>query len=210
MHSALSLAKFKSYNLPMSTTAYMENLNRGHFETRTIRPDTEMFEVKQVHGTEIASPETLPCEADGIIVSWDDFNRPLAIKTADCMPIVLEGEKGIVFLHAGWRGLASGILKRPEIALIFPLRALIGPSIHNCCFEVSANFKENFKSSAHFTKRGDKLFFDLQQEAKKELIERFPNLLIEIAPVCTACDEQFHSFRRNKTTERNWNLYIKG
>lgn len=191
-------------------TAYMENLNRGRFETWTTRPEVNMLQVKQVHGVDIATPETIPCEADGLFVSWNDFENPLAIKTADCMPIVIEGEKGIVFLHAGWKGLANGILKRPEISLIVPQRVLIGPCIHNCCFEVSEDFQENFKGSQNFKRIEGKLFFDLPQEAKKQLRDAFPGLLVEITPICTCCNPIFHSYRRDKTSERNWNIYIKG
>src|SRR5262245_44824651 len=116
---------------------FSENLNRGRFETWTRKPDFDFIHATQVHGTDIVSPETLPCEDDGLVVSWEDLDRPTAIKTADCLPIVIEGQKGLVFLHAGWRGLAHGILERPEISMIVPQRVHIGPSIHECCFEVS-------------------------------------------------------------------------
>ncbi len=168
------------------------------------------YHVTQVHGVEIVSLETLPAEADGMIASWEDLNAPMAIKTADCLPIVIEGEKGVVFLHAGWRGLADGILRRPEVALIIPQRAFIGPSIHVCCFEVSPEFKDNFKTSSFFKEVGGKLYFDLQQEARYQLQQEFNNLLVSIAPTCTCCHNEFNSYRRDKTKNRNWNLYIKG
>lgn len=190
--------------------AYQENLNNGRFETWTTKPQMLVNEAVQVHGTDIVSLETLPCEADGLMVSWEKFDRPLAIKTADCLPIVIEGEKGVIFLHAGWRGLANGILKKPEISMINPLRVFIGPSIHECCFEVSPDFKENFPDSPFFKKVGDKYFFSLQEEAKRQLREDFPSLLIQYAPICTSCNKLFHSYRRDKTSQRNWNLYIKG
>jgi YfiH family protein len=189
---------------------YREGLNRGRFETWTVKPEMDFLSVTQVHGTDIVGPETLPAEADGLFVSWEEFRKPLAIKTADCLPIVIEGETGVVFLHAGWRGLANGILKKPEVSLIKPQRVFIGPSIHDCCFEVSADFKENFPDSPFFTGVGNKYFFNLQQEARRQLRELFPNLLIEIAPICTSCRKDFHSWRRDKNQNRNWNLYIKG
>lgn len=189
---------------------YSENLNHGRFETWTKKPEMIFHQATQVHGTDIVSIETLPCEADGLVVSWDDFDKPLAIKTADCLPILIEGGKGVVFLHAGWRGLAKGILARPEVHMIQPERVLIGPSIHECCFEVSPDFKENFPDSPFFKDTGDKLYFALQEEAKRLLKIEFPNLLIQIAPICTCCNLDYHSHRRDKTTERNWNLYIKG
>lgn len=170
----------------------------------------DFLSVKQVHGTDIVGPETLPADADGLYVSWEDFRKPLAIKTADCLPIVIEGEAGVVFLHAGWKGLAHGILRKPEVHLVKPQRAFIGPSIHECCFEVSEDFRENFPGSPNFKKREGKFFFDLQLEARAQLREVFPNLLVEIAPVCTSCKPEYHSWRRDKKQERNWNLYIKG
>lgn len=189
---------------------YSQSLEKGKFETWTTKPDLNFHHVTQVHGVEIVSLETLPAEADGMMVSWNELNQPLAIKTADCMPIVFEGEKGVVFLHAGWKGLAGGILKRPEIALINPQRVLIGPSIHACCFEVSPDFKQNFNSSPFFKHSDGKLYFDLQAEAARLLKNEFPDLSVTIAPVCTCCDLKFHSHRRDKTKNRNWNLYIKG
>lgn len=194
----------------MLDIAFSENLNRGRFETWTKKPDMYLVHAHQVHGVDIVSEETLPCEADGLICSWEEFNKPLAIKTADCLPIVIEGEKGVVFVHAGWRGLAHGILERPEISIIQPQRVLIGPSIHECCFEVSADFNTNFPDSPFFKKNGDKYSFNLQEEAKRRLRVNFPGLLIQIAPFCTCCNNNFHSYRRDKTTERNWNIYIKG
>jgi YfiH family protein len=189
---------------------YREGLNRGRFETWTKEPEMDFLSVHQVHGTDIVGPETLPSEADGLIVSWEEFHQPLAIKTADCMPIVIEGETGVVFVHAGWKGLAHGILERPELHLIKPQRVFIGPSIHACCFEVSADFKKNFPNSPFFTEREGKYYFNLQQEARLRLSILYPNLLVEIAPVCTFCRPEFHSWRRDKNSERNWNLYIKG
>lgn len=197
------------YN-PCMEIPYRESLNRGRFETWTVRPELEFHSVTQVHGTDIVGPETLPAEADGLLVSWEEFKHPLAIKTADCLPIVIEGETGVVFLHAGWRGLATGILRKPELKLIRPQRVLIGPSIHECCFEVTAEFRENFPGSRFFRKAEGKLFFNLQAEARQQLRELFPNLLIDVAPVCTSCNREFHSWRRDKNKERNWNLYIKG
>ena len=189
---------------------YSESLDKGRFETWTEKPDINFYHVTQVHGVEIVSLETLPSEADGMMVSWAELNQPLAIKTADCMPIVVEGEKGVIFLHAGWKGLADGILKRPEMTLIIPQRVFIGPSIHVCCFEVTPDFKDNFKSSPFFKETEGKLYFDLQLEASRLLKEEFPNILIGISPVCTCCHNEFHSYRRDKTKNRNWNLYIKG
>ena len=189
---------------------FSEKLNYGRFETWTTKPDISLFHATQVHGTDIVSTQTLPCEADGLFSSWTDLDRPLAIKTADCLPIVIEGESGVVFLHAGWKGLAHGILDRPEIDMIKPVSVFIGPSIRECCFEVSQDFNVNFPESPHFRKVDHQYFFNLQAEAQSKLRKKYPSLLIQISSICTCCDTLMNSYRRNKTTERNWNLYIKG
>ncbi len=189
---------------------FTELLTRGRFETWTRKPDMHCLQVTQVHGIDVATLYTLPCEADGILVSWEELESPLAIKTADCLPIVIEGETGVVVLHAGWRGLHSGILAKPEIELIRPQRVFIGPSIHECCFEVSSDFQQNFPESPWFHQQGDRFSFNLQEEAKRQLLIAFPSLIVSIAPVCTCCNPELHSYRRDKTPDRNWNLYIKG
>jgi polyphenol oxidase len=190
--------------------AFSEKLSKGRFETWTERPTIEFWHATQVHGTDIVSTETLPVEADGMIVSWNDFNRPLAIKTADCLPIVIEGETGVIFLHAGWKGLASGILQRPEINIIKPLKVFIGPSIQECCFEVSEEFKAHFPDNPFFIKKNERFYFNLQEEAKRILHNKYPSLAVEATTVCTCCHDKLHSYRRDKTKERNWNLFIKG
>lgn len=190
---------------------YQTSLNFGRFELHTMKPQIDFLHAKQVHGERIVTPKDLPCDADGIMVDWKNLNQPIAIKTADCLPVVIEGEKGVVCLHAGWRGLQLGILKQKEIGAINPLRVFIGPSIHVCCFEVTSEFNDHFPGSKNFRQIEGKLYFDLQQEAKDQLRSLYPNLLIEVSPVCTSCDKSLHSYRRDKPLqERNWNLYIKG
>lgn len=189
---------------------YSKVLQNGRFETWTKKPDMALLYVTQVHGTDIVPPENLPCEADGIIVLWENLHSALAIKTADCLPIVIEGERGVVVAHAGWRGLRDGILKHSEIQNIQPQKVFIGPSIQECCFEVSEDFLNHFPGSPFFRKVQNKNYFNLQAEAKRILNQRFTSLEVQIAPVCTCCDKSLHSYRRDKTTERNWNIYIKG
>jgi YfiH family protein len=189
---------------------YSKDLQKGRFETWTKKPGMGLLHATQVHGIDIVPPKNLPCEADGIIVLWDDVQSALAIKTADCLPIVIEGERGVVVAHAGWRGLRDGILKQSEIKNIQPQRVFIGPSIHECCFEVSEDFLNHFPRSPFFRKVENKHYFNLQAEAKRILNQNFTSLEVQIAPVCTCCDNSLHSYRRNKTTERNWNIYIKG
>lgn len=189
---------------------FSQILNHGRFETWTTLPGFKLHHATQIHGTDIVSINELPCEADGLVVMWKDFTTPVAIKTADCLPVVVEGTKGFVFLHAGWKGLANNIFDRPEIEQINPENVFIGPSIQSCCFEVSEEFKNNFPESPHFFYEDEKLYFNLQAEAKRKLELKFPYLKINISSLCTCCTLSLNSYRRDKTKERNWNLFLKG
>lgn len=186
----------------------------GRFETWTEKPSVELLHTHQTHSINIVSKDECltTTEADGMIFKRDEISPmlALAIKTADCMPILILGKDDCVFLHAGWKGLAIGILKQPQIAQIRPIYAFVGPSIHSCCFEVSEDFHHHFSGSPYFEKSGEKYFFNLQAEAYAQLHSQFPDLRIEIAPQCTCCDNTFHSYRRDKTSNRNWNLFFKG
>lgn len=104
--------------------------------------------LRQVHGTRVVAAhavEGVP-EADG---SWTD--RPgvvCAVLTADCLPVVLCDQDGprVAALHAGWRGLAGGILEAGVSALGGPggLMAWLGPAIGPEAFQVGDDVRQAF------------------------------------------------------------------
>lgn len=72
---------------------------------------------------------------------WTDEPRlPLLAMSADCLPIAVvrtEGERALAVLHAGWRGLAEGVVGAGVAALgPGPKAAVVGPAIGPCCYEV--------------------------------------------------------------------------
>lgn len=190
----------------MENHVFTQALSHGRFEVYSARPLFPFHEVKQVHGIHCSYPTSPVTEADALIQKVSD-PTPMLIKTADCLPIVFEGEEENVFLHAGWRGLALGILEINEIKKIRPTTCFIGPAIHSCCFEVGSDFQEVFPA-VPLIKRDDKFFADLIGFTKKKLSELFPQLDIRESGICTMCSEPFHSYRRNKTPHRNFNVYF--
>lgn len=71
------------------------------------------------------------------------------VLTADCLPVVVAGEGGAAVLHAGWRGLAAGVLEEGVAALRGlgvrgPLVAVIGPGAGGCCYEVGPEVRAAF------------------------------------------------------------------
>ncbi|HMW73555.1 MAG TPA: laccase domain-containing protein, partial [Cellvibrionaceae bacterium] len=116
--------------------------------------------VEQVHGTEVFSarwPIVTPAPvADGVYTATPGL--PIAVLTADCLPVLLCTEAGdeVAAAHAGWRGLAQGVLAQTLNAFRAPAKVLIaylGPAIGPAHFEVGEEVLEVFRHS--FAPYGD-------------------------------------------------------
>lgn len=182
--------------------------------------DVPRFAVaRQVHGTELAR---VPGQAAG--AGFDDPGTglgpadilvtaeralPLAILVADCLPIVLASDDLLVMVHAGWRGLASGILGRAASAFEQPagVAAVIGPAIGSCHYEVGpevvAAVEAGSPGGAVVERRDGSEALDLTRTAVRGLAAEGV-LEVEAADVCTACEpERFYSHRRDGRTGRH-------
>lgn len=118
------------------------------FGTRDATPPEPLLRPKQVHGRAVV--DAAACigadeapEADVIVSA--DADRCVAVVTADCVPVLLAAPGGAVVaaVHAGWRGLAAGVVAAGVAALAAragvaagECRAAIGPHIGQCCYEV--------------------------------------------------------------------------
>ncbi len=186
---------------------FEKQLPRGKFCTYQSRPSFAFIRVRQTH-SDIVHDETncSDLEGDGMVgVS----KTPMAILTADCLPVVILGEQGHAFVHAGWRGLHNEILGHEKIAALKPFYAFVGPHISVRHYEVQPDFKQNFPALPQsFIQRDGKLFFDMNTVVNLQLQKFFPGIKIEISELCTFEESQLFSYRRNKTAERNWNMYI--
>lgn len=110
---------------------------------------------RQVHGAEVARAARggLVGVADAIVTERPGL--PLAIFTADCVPVLLydPAARVLVAAHAGWRGTAQGIARAAVDALVElggqPERsvAAMGPSIGPCCYEVDRPVVERLESA---------------------------------------------------------------
>lgn len=171
---------------------------------RAARGTTRLRFVRQVHGTALLTDESerehdaaAPPAADGQLTRTPGLGA--AIVVADCLPVAIAGPTGVAMLHAGWRGLAGGILRNGAHALAggddvdAPLHAVIGPGIGVCCFEVGDEVRAAFADhpDAH---RGRNL--DLKLIARREL-QAAGVATVEDCGMCTHCEPQlFFSHRR--------------
>lgn len=124
--------------------------NREALAVAASLPSTPCW-LQQVHGTEVARiGATMPAGepvADAAVTR--ERGRPLAILTADCLPVLFHDAAGSVVAaaHAGWRGLAAGVLERTVEAMGVPpatVSAWLGPSIGAASYEVGAEVREAF------------------------------------------------------------------
>ncbi len=139
---------------------------------------------------------------DGDALLESTPGRLIAVKTADCIPILLvdEEHRAVAAVHAGWRGTVQGILRRALRGMqeefgTRPARvhAAIGPGIGKCCYEVGAEV------AAQFGETGP-CHIDLVEANRRQLIEAgIPGSFIYAANLCTKCNARdFHSYRRDK------------
>lgn len=146
--------------------------------------------------------------ADGLTATQPRV--PLAVLVADCLPVALASPReGILaVVHAGWRGLAAGILDRAMAAFERPggVRAAIGPAIGPCHYEVGEDVAlavaAGSSAGAATDRRQGALFLDLPRTAAKVL--RAAGVRhIDDAETCTACEaDRFYSYRRDGATGR--------
>lgn len=183
-----------------------------HYLVLNDKPDFNFFEVKQVHGDEIVLPQKETVEADGIFSLYENFpTEPFAIKTADCLPVVMIGKKGAALVHAGWRGVHQGILISPKLEALEIHSLFIGPAIQEESYEVGPEFKEHFKDFPGSLKEKEgRLTLNLPLAAEIQMREHYPQALIESSQTDTFTTPGHNSFRKDKTTRRNYNLlYMK-
>lgn len=136
-------------------------------------------------------------EADAIVTGLMD--APIAVFTADCLPIAIANDTEVAVVHAGWRGLLKGVIEQAldSMSHYGQLRAVVGPCIGRCCFEVGEDVAVHFPHHvAIVNSAGARTrLVDLAQVATDRLRAR--DCSVDVIDVCTVCDERLHSFRRD-------------
>lgn len=114
----------------------------GFAERGAQPPDSTVF-ARQVHGVRAARAERWGAgpseEADALVSQTPGLG--VGVVTADCVPILVATADGqaVAAIHAGWRGLAAGVIEAGIGALGAPsagLCAAVGPAARGCCYEV--------------------------------------------------------------------------
>lgn len=179
-------------------------------------PESTVFPV-QVHGVGVldadAASTSRGAEADAVFTA--EAGRSVGIVTADCVPILAATRDGrvVAAIHAGWRGLAAGVIEagigalRARAGADAELVCAIGPCARGCCYEVDEPVRralspryEDWLAEAMVASEPGHYLFDPGQLAMRileALAGRGTRVGIEHR-VCTICDpDRFESHRRD-------------
>lgn len=172
-------------------------------------PEHKIAQVRQVHGTAVLSVEARHLRArapmfrtDADAMYTEERDALLCIRTADCLPIFVcrDGSRPFVgLIHAGWRGLAGGIIPAflKTVVRGVPsdhgkLMAVIGPAIGVGAYEVGPDVARHF---SNVQERHGRTFVDLQAEATQALHAH--GVEVRSAAFCTFRDnDRFYSHRK--------------
>jgi YfiH family protein len=160
----------------------------------------------QVHGTTVQragdavqpDSESQPeIEADGQATALRNLGA--IVLTADCLPVALGANGVVAMVHAGWRGLAAGVLEEGvraigELGGEGEIVAIIGPGAGPCCYEVGEEVHAAF-GDAHRVGSPRSRNIDLKAIARDRLLAAGVREVQDVA-ACTICDERFFSYRR--------------
>lgn len=214
-HNCLAAFSSKRIDLGFQNNPDLKN-NRYAFLEKLGISLGDLVCLQQVHGNKIFQAEKKDKGSgaldyglaipgyDGIITHHEHL--PLAVFTADCLPVFLLDIKVRVaaIIHAGWRGskdnialAALEVFKHRFSSEVKDIICGLGPGIRSCCYEVGAEFKDYF--SKGLVRRKGKIFLDLVNTNLKQLLGA--GILKENiydSGICTSCqNEDFFSYRRD-------------
>ena len=208
-----SAAPFDSFNLGLRSGDDPDTVQRNRHDlmARMHLPGAPRW-LRQVHGTTVAiEPGDDEPEADAAVTRT--AGTVLAILTADCLPVVFAARDGatVAAAHAGWRGLAAGVLEATVAAMQVPgdeIVAWLGPAAGQQAYEIGEEVHDAFVSrdpsaaSAFIATRPGHWRVDLSALARQRLAD------VGVTDVyggglCTISDAQrFFSHRRDQRTGR--------
>ncbi|RTK92411.1 MAG: peptidoglycan editing factor PgeF [Rickettsiales bacterium] len=187
---------------------------------KTVMKAQDMFLLKQVHGSDVVlynkTDEII--EADASVTSQK--NIILAIKTADCVPVLLASSNGVIgAAHCGWRSAKADIIKNTVKMMrdmgADTIKSVIGPAIFQQSYEVNPDFYNDFliesKNNDIFFKPSinkNHFMFDLISYVKMKLSNENIEIVYDIAEDTYQMPEKYYSYRWLTHQQKTYNQNI--
>ena len=190
LNSAIAATKLA---LPLQCHgADLVKLSSRDYLAEALRKNGDLL--RRVSGDALLAPISQALEFD--IIAY-------GVMTADCVPIIVAGDGGYLLIHAGWRGLANGIISRTICELKGPKEAVVFACASANAYEVGEDVIESLKGCdavySELAGSPGKYLLDTGATAARQLARSVPSLSIAVSEVCTISDTRFHSYRRDGT-----------
>lgn len=188
---------------PAAVSANRDRLARltGVARERTAQ-GRQVHEARVRRVRDLAEAAAPPQDADGQATALEGV--ACVVLTADCLPVALVADGAVAMLHAGWRGLAAGVLAEGvaalrELGATGEIRAAIGPGAGVCCYETGEEVHAAFAQDGPGVRVGDHA--DLKLVARRRLAAAGVAEAFDVG-VCTLCapDGLLFSHRRDGGT----------
>jgi len=169
---------------------------------KKIKSDVNFAEMNQTHSSDVKIVNNEGVyDCDGIETNTQDL--PLVVRVADCMPILMESSNLISAVHAGWRGIKNSIFEKSLKNHNFKsLKISIGPHARECCYEVKEDLKQLFPLST--IELNGRYYLNLKKRIEEFCI--MENIELEVSHQCTICDDNYFSYRRTSTSQRQFGI----
>lgn len=211
-HGGISATPYDTLNLGLHVGDDPVRVNRNRQSLAPLMPSEPVW-LEQVHGVEVANADLAACRVVADASVAKQRGSVCVVMTADCLPVLLCDEDGMVVgaTHAGWKGLAAGVIEATVKAMdVAPhkLLAWLGPAIGPAAFEVGGEVRTAFiahdaNADAAFKPHGaEKYLADIYLLARQRL-NALGITRVYGGDRCTYTQkDQFFSYRRDGVTGR--------
>ncbi|CAN5570092.1 peptidoglycan editing factor PgeF [soil metagenome] len=190
---------YDTLNLSLSVGDRREDVlaNRRRVAAALDLAPGDLVLARQQHGTTLLRAgrrrRGLAGEGDGLLTRHR--GPVLGMLAADCATVVVVGSCGLAVAHAGWRGLAGGMVPRAVAAVAPAWAAWVGPAIGACCYEVGPEVVHAFER-VELPVNADRAHVEVGRTAVTAVRAAGVEQVTAVGG-CTACGDRWFSHRRD-------------
>ena len=211
-HGGTSTGKYSSLNLGDHVGDELADVANNRNILRKLLSRVEPVFMNQVHGNEvieIVDNSQSKVTADALITRQTGL--PIAVLSADCLPILIKGASIVGVIHAGRKGILNGIISNTISKMRTlggeDLEATIGPAICGDCYEVDIQmYLDAIEIDPNLATKPETHSLDLKKAAAGQLDSQ--RVSVNDLGICTAHNFNYFSFRRDGISGRNAGVIV--